>query len=85
MSSNAADGGLDHSRRGWMPAYAITVQAVTTLLLTIRLISRFNRTGGRLGMDDVLISLAWVFGLVMTILIIYCEFLRGPNGWETAC
>jgi hypothetical protein len=31
-----------------------------TILLGIRLLSRFRRFGGRLGLDDVFISLAWV-------------------------
>jgi hypothetical protein len=57
-----------------MPAYAITIQVITTLLLAIRLISRAKRVGGRVGIDDVLIFFAWLFGLGLTVLIIYCEF-----------
>jgi len=58
-------------RRTWLPAYAITIQVVTTVLLAIRIISRLNKLGGRPGMDDVFIVLAWILGLVLTILIVY--------------
>jgi hypothetical protein len=79
MSLKPADNGLDHSRRGWMPEYAITIQVVTTLLLAIRLTSRINRIGASVGLDDVLILFAWLFGLALTVLIVYCEFLHGAN------
>ncbi|MFH7813322.1 hypothetical protein ACH0C8_15535, partial [Acetobacter lovaniensis] len=62
-----------HEVRHWMPAYAITIQVITTILLTIRLISRFTRTGGQVGLDDALITIAWVFGLAMTVLVVVCK------------
>jgi hypothetical protein len=76
MASTVAADGLDHTYRRWLPAYSIVIEAVTTLLLTIRMISRINRIGGRLGMDDALIVGAWLCGFAMTTLIIYCEFLH---------
>jgi hypothetical protein len=79
MPLKAAGDGLDHTRRGWMPAYAITIQVITTLLLGIRLISRVKGVGGRVGIDDVLIFFAWLFGLGLTVLIIDCEFLYRAN------
>jgi hypothetical protein len=45
-----------------MPAYALTIQVIMTVLLGIRLVSRFQRMGGRLGLDDVFISIAWIIG-----------------------
>lgn len=76
MASTVAADGLDHTYRRWLPAYSIVIEAVTTLLLTIRMISRINRIGGLPGMDDVLIFVAWIFGFAMTTLIVYCEFLH---------
>lgn len=55
-----------------MPVYALTIQIVTTLLLTIRLISRVNGTGGRFGFDDVFITIAWAIATVNIGLIIKC-------------
>jgi hypothetical protein len=54
-------------RREWMPPYAITVEVITTFLLIIRLVSRFNKLGGRPGLDDVFVTIGWLFGLAMTI------------------
>jgi peptidoglycan/LPS O-acetylase OafA/YrhL len=48
-----------HERRTWMPAYALTIGVVTTLLLAVRLFSRVTRAGGRWGVDDVFITIAW--------------------------
>jgi hypothetical protein len=67
-----------------MPAYAITIEVATTLLLAVRLTSRVNRIGAGVGMDDVLILFAWLFGLSSTVLIIYCGFYVDP-AWEAAC
>jgi hypothetical protein len=66
----AAVGVESHESRPWMPEYGIIIQVVTTVLLAIRLISRFRRTGGQLGIDDLLITLGWLFGMAMTIIII---------------
>ena len=62
---------LSHERRTWMPAYALSIQVLMTVLLGIRLVSRFQRMGGRLGLDDVFISIAWIIataGIVLTTL-----------------
>jgi hypothetical protein len=58
-------------RRNWIPPYAIIFQILTTFLLALRLGSRLNKGGGRLGIDDAFISLAWVLGFTITILVIY--------------
>jgi hypothetical protein len=47
-----------------MPPFAITIEVFTTILLAIRLWSRFQRTGGRLGLDDLFISIAWALATV---------------------
>lgn len=59
-----------------MPAYAITIEIVTTLLLAIRLLSRVNRTGGKLGLDDVFITIAWAIATVNIGLIVKCMLLQ---------
>lgn len=54
--------GLSHEQRNWMPALVLPIQIVTTVLLWIRLIARFRRTGGQFGLDDVFIAVAWILG-----------------------
>jgi hypothetical protein len=66
----------NHERRTWIPAYAITIEIVTTLLLAIRLLSRVNKTGGRLGLDDVFITIAWAIATVNIGLIVKCMLLQ---------
>jgi hypothetical protein len=72
--TNFQDPHLDHTKREWLPAYAITVQTITSLLVAVRLVSRLNRTAGRAGFDDVLILGAWLTGLAMTVLICICMY-----------
>lgn len=62
----------NHEQRNWMPGYAIPIQVVTTILLWIRIATRFS-SHGHLGLDDVLIVCAWVLGTVVTGLVLYCE------------
>jgi hypothetical protein len=62
MAATITNTSLSHAQRNWMPAFAIPVQAVTTVLLFIRLLSRFHRNGGQIGLDDLFIFLAWVLG-----------------------
>jgi hypothetical protein len=57
--------------RNWMPAYALTVQIVTTFLLWTRILNRFT-TRGQVGFDDVMIFLAWILGTALTILVLLC-------------
>jgi hypothetical protein len=56
-----------------MPVYALTIQVVMTVLLGIRLISRFQRMGGRLGLDDAFISMAWIIGTAGVVLTLLGE------------
>jgi hypothetical protein len=72
--SGFSDPHQDHSKREWMPAYALTVETVTTLLVAVRLVSRLNRTAGRAGIDDILICGGWLTGLAMTVLIVMCMY-----------
>jgi hypothetical protein len=57
--------------RHWMLAYALVMIISTTLLLILRLVSRINRTGGKLGVDDVLIVIGWILSCSMTGIIVY--------------
>ena len=63
--------GTSHEQRNWMIAFVLPIQIVTTLLLWIRLLYRFNRSGGQPGFDDALIFVAWVLGtgLSATVLL----------------
>jgi hypothetical protein len=54
-----------------MPIYAITIEVITTVLLGVRLISRFNKLGGRLGLDDIFIVLGWIVAVAMTSAVTY--------------
>lgn len=50
----------DPVRRTWMPAYALTWQVVSTVLVWGRLHLRSRRLAGSLGFDDAFVLLAWV-------------------------
>jgi hypothetical protein len=58
-----------------MPAYAIPLEVVTTMLITIRILSRFNRNGGRLGVDDIFVVLAWMTATTATGLVVWGTFI----------
>jgi len=55
-----------------MPAYALTIIGITTLLLFIRLLSRFQGSSGKLGLDDLFISIAWMLATAAVGIIILC-------------
>jgi hypothetical protein len=40
-------------RRRWMPAYAIPMIVISTLLVALRLALRLRKRGGGFGLDDV--------------------------------
>ena len=65
--------GSGSEKREWMPAYVITFQVVTTLLLGVRLISRFKKLGGGLGLDDLFIGIAWTISVASMAASIYSE------------
>jgi hypothetical protein len=60
-------------RRTWMPTYSITIEAIATFLLLVRLVSRLQILGGRAGFDDILVILGWLCGLGLTIGACYSE------------
>jgi hypothetical protein len=45
-----------------MPAFVLPIQIVTSVLCWIRLLARFQQRGGHFGIDDVLVTLAWILG-----------------------
>jgi hypothetical protein len=74
---NATRSGLGSPRveeRNWMPIYAITIQVVTTLLLSIRLLSRL-RPGGLPGLDDIFITIAWLLASALTAVVLLGSFI----------
>jgi hypothetical protein len=64
-----------NGRRSWMLPFGLTIEIISTLLLAIRLISRFKGLGGNPGLDDVLIVIGWLLGLGVTICCIYGIYL----------
>jgi hypothetical protein len=60
--------------RNWMPAYVIAIEAATTLLLSIRLLSRLRRTESQPGLDDIFIFIAWLLGVALTVTVLLGSF-----------
>jgi len=52
---------LPYDQHDCMGPYAITLEIVATLLLWVRLISRFWTK--KLGLDDLFILIGWIFGI----------------------
>jgi hypothetical protein len=44
---------IDPVRRAWLPPYAIALQSATSFLVILRLVLRYSKHGGGLGLDDV--------------------------------
>ncbi|QDS67865.1 hypothetical protein FKW77_007831 [Venturia effusa] len=76
----------NHERRTWMPSYALAIQTISTLLVGIRFLSRVNGTGGRFGVDDVFIGIAWAIATVNIGLIIKFAYSFGLDRhiWDVA-
>ena len=51
---------VDPERRTWMPAFSLTWQIVSTLLVFGRFYLRLRRLAGPFGYDDAFMLLAWV-------------------------
>jgi hypothetical protein len=64
--------GLSHERKNSMPAIAVSIEVVTTVLLVIRIGSRFT-TRTRFGLDDALITAAWFLGIGLTVSVLLGE------------
>ena len=56
-----------------MPAYGITIASITTVLLGIRLYSRFQGSSGRLGLDDLCLVVGWALATVAIAFALLCE------------
>lgn len=56
-------------RRTWFLPYGYAFEIVGSLILGLRLYNRFTRKQGSPGIDDVFIAVAWVFALILTILL----------------
>jgi hypothetical protein len=56
-----------------MPPYAITMLVFTSLLLGIRLVSRFKKYGGGLGLDDAFIVAGYLLAVAHAFAAIYSE------------
>jgi hypothetical protein len=58
-------------RRAWLPAYVISIQVVTTILLWIRIGGRLaGKSTSGLGIDDFLIVIAWILGTTLAALAV---------------
>jgi hypothetical protein len=62
-----------HNKRTWMPAYGITIASITTILLAIRLYSRFQGSSGKPGLDDLFLFIGWVLATVAIAFALLCE------------
>jgi hypothetical protein len=62
-------------RRGWMLPYALVIVIVTTTLLVMRVVTRINRSGGKLGIDDALIMASWCMCTAMVGIVVYGKFV----------
>ena len=78
IMSLAVDG-LSHDRKTAMPALAVSIEVVTSVLLWMRIGSRFTKTHNTLGVDDVLISAAWITGLGLTVAVLLGVYCPLPN------
>lgn len=56
----------DPVRREWMPAFAITWQVGSTLLVAGRFYLRARRQAGSFGLDDLMIFIGWLFSIGFT-------------------
>jgi hypothetical protein len=66
-------------QRHWMLPYSLVILISTTVFVALRLMTRINRTGGKLGIDDVLIVIAWILSVSMTGIINYGA---AKLGWD---
>jgi len=62
--------GLNHDRKTAMPALAVSIEVVTTVLLWMRIASRFTTAKSTLGLDDALIFAAWITGVGLTVALL---------------
>lgn len=51
---------IDPVRREWMPAFAMSWQVASTLLVFGRFYLRIRRISGPFGLDDIFMLVAWV-------------------------
>lgn len=51
---------VDPVRRPWLPAFAIVLPAVSTVLISGRFWLRATKQAGNFGLDDVFIAIGWV-------------------------
>jgi hypothetical protein len=70
--------GLSHDRKTAMPALAVSIEVVTTVLLWMRIGSRFTTAKSSLGLDDVLIFAAWITGVGLTVAVLLGMHLLIP-------
>lgn len=77
-------------QRHWILPYALVFLIITTTMVIMRIVSRINRSSGKIGFDDVLILFAWALSVAMTGIICYGAFHLGwdrhmmkvpPNIW----
>lgn len=67
-------------RRDWLPAYFITFEAITTVLVAIAIVSRLQRRSGRLGLDGCFILIAWGLNFATTVFSVFGVYLALLHG-----
>lgn len=85
ISSWPAPNYVDPVRRPWMPAYAITWQVASTLLVVARYWLRITKRAGPLGLDDAFLLPGFVFGLMFTVLscVLTVQYGADRHTWDT--
>ncbi|GAB7358562.1 hypothetical protein MBLNU230_g2624t1 [Neophaeotheca triangularis] len=57
----------DPVTRSWMPAFAVPWQVLVSVLVLTRLLLRWRKLAGPLGLDDALLIPAWLSSLAVTV------------------
>jgi hypothetical protein len=58
--------------RTWILPFAVVMETIAFIFIAVRLISRLHptHTGGKVGIDDLFISIGWVLQMASTVLIV---------------
>ncbi|KAM0717484.1 hypothetical protein Q7P37_007336 [Cladosporium fusiforme] len=76
---------IDPERREWMPAYALSLQAASSVAVILRLWLRARKQAGPFGVDDALILPAWLSSIAFTTFILLSteKYGSAAHVWDT--
>ena len=58
---------LETERTTWLPAYGVSLNAIVTALLIVRIMSIVKGTGGKAGLDDAFIVISYCLGVAALV------------------